>query len=108
MIYKNFVKSEKAIQAGVSHPCRELSGEFHFTVLSFPDWQEDIGIYFNNIEADINSIYIDTFLFQNLDVFFEDEKIVHREHFENKEVRPHYYVCYNADPKEHRVRLVEN
>ena len=55
IFYKNFVKSEKAIQAGVSHPCRELSGEFHFTVLSFPDWQEDLGIYFNNIEADIRN-----------------------------------------------------
>ena len=55
IFYKNFVKSEKAIQAAVSHPCRELSGEFHFTVYSFPDWQEDIGIYFNNIEADIRN-----------------------------------------------------
>ncbi len=55
IFYQNFVKSEKAIQAGVSHPCRELSGEFHFTVLSFPDWQEDVGIYFNNIEADIRN-----------------------------------------------------
>ena len=57
IFYKNFIKSEKAIQASVSHPCRELSGEFHFTVLTFPDWQEDQGVYFNNIEADIrNSI----------------------------------------------------
>jgi len=55
IFYKNFVKSEKAIQAGVSHPCRELSGEFHFTVLTFPDWQEDPGIYFNNVEADIRN-----------------------------------------------------
>ena len=55
IFYKNFVKSEKAIQASVSHPCRELSGEFHFTVLTFPDWQEDQGIYFNNIEADIRN-----------------------------------------------------
>ncbi len=55
VFYKNFIKSEKAIQASVSHPCRELSGEFHFTVLSFPDWQEDIGVYFNNIEADIRN-----------------------------------------------------
>ena len=70
---------------------------------TFEEWKKEY-----NIESDINSIYIDTFLFQNLDVFFEDEKIVHREHFENKEVRPHYYVCYNADPKEHRVRLVED
>jgi zinc protease len=55
IFYKNFVKSEKAIQANVGHPCRELSGEFHFTVLTFPDWQEDQGIYFNNIEADIRN-----------------------------------------------------
>jgi zinc protease len=55
IFYKNFVKSEKAIQAGVRHPCRELSGEFHFTVLTFPDWQEDLGIYFNNVEADIRN-----------------------------------------------------
>ena len=55
--YKNFIKSEKAIQASVSHRSRELSGEFHFTVLTFPDWQEDQGVYFNNIESDIrNSI----------------------------------------------------
>jgi len=55
LFYKNFVKSEKAMQASVSHPCRELAGEFHFTVLTFPDWQEDPGIYFNNIEADIRN-----------------------------------------------------
>jgi zinc protease len=59
IFYKNFVKSEKAIDASVSHPCRELSGEFHFTVLSFPDWQEDIGVYFNNIEADIRNAISD-------------------------------------------------
>ena len=55
IFYKNFVKSEKASQAGVGHPCREIAGEFQFQVLSFPDWQEDIGIYFNNIEADIRN-----------------------------------------------------
>jgi len=55
IFYKNFVKSEKAMQASVSHPCRELSGEFHFTVLTYPDWQEDQGIYFNNIESDIRN-----------------------------------------------------
>lgn len=70
---------------------------------TFEEWKKE-----NKIESEINSIYIDTFIFQNLDLFFEDEKIVHREHFENKGVRPHYYVCYNADPKEHRVRFVED
>ncbi|MAU35805.1 MAG: peptidase M16 [Flavobacteriales bacterium] len=59
IFYKNFVKSEKAIQASVNHRSRELSGEFHFTVLSFPDWQEDIGIYFNNIESDIRNTIAD-------------------------------------------------
>ena len=58
IFYKNFVKSEKAMQASVSHPCRELSGEFHFTVLTYPDWQEDQGIYFNNIESDIRNTMI--------------------------------------------------
>ena len=55
IFYKNFVKSEKAMRASVSHPCRELAGEFHFRVLTFPDWQEDQGIYFNNVEADIRN-----------------------------------------------------
>ena len=59
IFYKNFVKSEKAIQAEVSHPCRELAGEFHFTVLTFPDWQEDQGIYFNNVEADIRNTIVE-------------------------------------------------
>ena len=55
VFYKNFVKSEKAIQTMVYNPCRELSGEFHFTVVSYPDWQEDQGKYFNNIESMIRS-----------------------------------------------------
>jgi len=55
IFYKNFVKSEKAISANVFHPCQELSGEFHFQVVTFPDWQEDQGIYFNNIESDIRN-----------------------------------------------------
>ncbi len=70
---------------------------------TFDEWKKEY-----QIESDINSIYIDTFLFQNLDVFFENQEIVHREHFENKGVRPYYYVCYNGDPKEHRVRFVED
>ena len=28
LFYKEFVKTEKAVQASVSHPCSELSGEF--------------------------------------------------------------------------------
>ena len=59
IFYKNFVKSEKAMQVMVNHPCRELSGEFHFTVLSFPDWQEEPGVYFNNIESDIRNTIVE-------------------------------------------------
>lgn len=59
IFYKNFVKNEKAMQVTVNHPCRELSGEFHFTVLSFPDWQEEPGIYFNNIESDIRNTIVE-------------------------------------------------
>ena len=70
---------------------------------TFKEWKREY-----NIKSDMNSIYIDTFLFQNLDVFFENQEIVHTEHFEKKGVRPYYYVCYNADPKQHRVRFVED
>ncbi|MBT3417439.1 MAG: insulinase family protein, partial [Flavobacteriales bacterium] len=49
VFYKNFVKSEKAIQVGVQHPCRELSGEFQFIVVSYPKWGEDQNLYFNEI-----------------------------------------------------------
>ncbi len=55
IFYKNFVKSEKAIQAVVQHPCRELSGEFQFIVLSYPKWGEDERLYFNDIETQIRS-----------------------------------------------------
>ena len=36
ILYKNLVKSQKAVQAGSSHPCTELAGEFSITVLPFP------------------------------------------------------------------------
>ena len=55
IFYKNFVKTEKAIQAVVQHPCRELSGEFQFIVLSYPKWGEDERLYFNDIESQIRS-----------------------------------------------------
>ena len=51
-----------------------------------------------NIQSDIQSIYLDTFLFQNLDVFFENEQIVHTEHFESKFVKPFRYAFDNGDP----------
>ena len=55
IFYKNFVKTEKAIQFIVQHPCRELSGEFQFIVLSYPKWGEDERLYFKDIESQIRS-----------------------------------------------------
>lgn len=36
LFYKNFQKSQVAIQANVSHPCQELGGQFQLTVLPYP------------------------------------------------------------------------
>ena len=36
LFYKNFQKSQVAIQASVSHPCAELAGQFQLTVLPYP------------------------------------------------------------------------
>ena len=68
---------------------------------TFEQWKKE-----KNVQSEIQSIYLDTFLFQNLDVFFENEEIVHREHFESKDIKPFRYV-YNGDPKQHRVEFVE-
>ena len=35
--YKDFVKTEKAVQAMVMHPCSELAGEFIIQVVSYPE-----------------------------------------------------------------------
>lgn len=36
LFYKNFEKSQMAIQASVMNPCQELAGQFQLTVLPFP------------------------------------------------------------------------
>jgi len=36
LFYKNFQKSQVAIQASVQHPCQELAGQFQLTVLPYP------------------------------------------------------------------------
>lgn len=41
LLYKNFVKSQKAAQANASHPTTELAGEFTFTLLPFPNMRLD-------------------------------------------------------------------
>lgn len=39
-LYKNFVKTEKAVQAAASHPCRELGGEFQINIFYFPKYTQ--------------------------------------------------------------------
>ncbi len=39
-LYKNFVKTEKAVRATSSHPCRELSGEFTIQILYSPKYTQ--------------------------------------------------------------------
>ncbi|UHG89641.1 M16 family metallopeptidase [Spirosoma oryzicola] len=41
LFYKNFVKSQLAVQANASHPATELAGQFTMTVLPFPDKRLD-------------------------------------------------------------------
>ena len=36
IFYKNFIKTNKAVNAGISNPATELSGEFTITVLPYP------------------------------------------------------------------------
>ena len=36
LFYQEFVKTQKAIQASVGHPCSELSGNLSFTVVAYP------------------------------------------------------------------------
>ncbi len=56
IFYKNFVKSEKAIEAGVSHPTSELSGEFQIIVVTYPAFGfSEIGKEFNETEKQIKS-----------------------------------------------------
>ncbi|MCH8904766.1 MAG: insulinase family protein, partial [Bacteroidetes bacterium] len=49
ILYKNFVKTEDAIQANVGHPCRELAGEMQIAVFAYPD------LSFDDVEEKIMS-----------------------------------------------------
>ncbi|MDC0249697.1 insulinase family protein [Flavobacteriales bacterium] len=58
IFYKNFVKSEDAIQAGVFNSCREIAGEFHFQIISFNPgmgFYQDPGLFFNEVESKIRN-----------------------------------------------------
>lgn len=59
-----------------------------------------------NLFGDVTCAYLDAFIYQNMDVFFEDKKLIHREHFENKKIRDKIYVSYNGNPKTYRVKMV--
>ena len=59
-----------------------------------------------NLLNKVNTVYLDAFIYQNMDVFFEDQQLIHREHFDNKSNRKYVYVSYNGNPKTYRVRMV--
>lgn len=54
IFYKNFIKSEKAIQAFVQNPCFELSGEFTIGILAFPFGEDDIEALVNQTLEEFN------------------------------------------------------
>ena len=60
-----------------------------------------------NPPSKMNTAYIDTMIFQNFDVFFPNHNVCQRSQLK-KQDRNFKYVCYNNDPKEFRVRLVED
>ena len=50
IFYKNFVKTEKAIQAGAGYSTAELTGSLSISVLPYPDYTTEIGKTFNETE----------------------------------------------------------
>lgn len=64
--YKEFVKTEKAVQAMVMHPCSELSGEFMIQVVSYPEFtfaetEDKVNEIINNFDAYITQESLDRF-----------------------------------------------
>ncbi|MBD2754985.1 M16 family metallopeptidase [Spirosoma validum] len=41
LLYKNFIKTSKAVMANAGHPASELAGEFSFAIQSFPEMRLD-------------------------------------------------------------------
>jgi zinc protease len=64
--YQTFVKTEKAVDASVGHPCSELAGEFMVQVISYPNYtfaeieEEMVGLI-NNFEEHITDEAIERF-----------------------------------------------
>ncbi len=55
VMYKNFVKSKLAVQAGVSHQSEDLSGEFQFQILAYPPEDFDMEKLFSDIDNKVKS-----------------------------------------------------
>lgn len=55
VFYKNFVKSKLALQAGVSHSCSELSGEFQLFVLAYPPEDFNLPKMFNELDGKVKT-----------------------------------------------------
>ncbi len=62
IFYKNFVKSEKALQASTFHGVgygNELAGEFNIIVVSFPDGETDVESMVRKTLEDFDAVGID-------------------------------------------------
>jgi zinc protease len=64
--YKSFVKTEKAVDATVGHPCSELAGEFKINVVSYPNFtfaetEEEVSKLINDFEKYITDEALDRF-----------------------------------------------
>lgn len=64
--YKEFVKTEKAVQAMAMHPCSELTGEFMIQVVSYPEFsfaetEDKVNEIINNFDPYITQESLDRF-----------------------------------------------
>ncbi len=55
IFYKNFVKNEKAIEAGVSHRSEELSGEFQIQIFAYPPEDFNLENLFTKLDEDVKA-----------------------------------------------------
>ena len=65
-IYQEFVKTEKAVQAYVSHPASELAGEFMINIMSYPNFtfaevEQEVFKLLNDFESRITDEAIERF-----------------------------------------------
>lgn len=55
LFYESLVKTGKAVQAGVSHPCSELACEFNLMALISPESEESLSSMYNTIQSMLDS-----------------------------------------------------